>query len=97
MDEKLSIRVNLADRFYPLKIDSHEEERIRKAAKLINDRVLQYKQRYVDKDMIDFMAMAALQLATRLVELEDKQDELPIVESLKELNEELAEYLKGQE
>lgn len=97
MDEKLSIRVNLADRFYPLKIDKNEEEHIRKAAKLINERVLQYKQRYVDKDMIDFMAMAALQLATRMVELEEKNDELPIIESLKDLNEELAEYLKGKE
>ncbi len=97
MDEKLSIRVNLADRFYPLKIDKNEEERIRKAAKLINERVLQYKQRYVDKDMIDFLAMASLQLATRTVELEDKNDELPIIESLKDLNDELAEYLKGEE
>jgi len=97
MDEKLSIRVNLADRFYPLKIDIREEEHIRKAAKLINERVLQYKQRYVDKDMVDFMAMAALQLATRMVELEEKQDESPLIESLNDLNEELSVYLKGEE
>ena len=43
MDDKLSIRVNVADRYYPLRIDRNDEERIRLAAKLINDKVLQYK------------------------------------------------------
>jgi cell division protein ZapA len=97
MDDKLSIRVNIADRFYPLKIDRNEEESIRKAARLLNERVLQYKQRYADKDVVDFMAMSALQLVTRLVELEDKQDVEPVIESIKELNDELAEYIKQEE
>ena len=38
MEEKLSIRVNIADKYYPLKINRTEEERIRKAARLINER-----------------------------------------------------------
>lgn len=97
MDEKLSIRVNIADRYYPLKISREEEERIRKAARLINERVLQYKQRYADKDNLDFLAMTALQLVTRMVELEEKQDVIPLVESLKELNEELEEYINEEE
>lgn len=97
MDDTLSIRVNIADRFYPLKIRKNEEEKIRKAAKLINERVLQYKQKYADKDVIDFMAMTALQLVTKLVELEEKQDVLPIIESIKELNEELEVYINEEE
>ena len=32
MEEKLSIRVNIADRYYPLKIERDDEERIRRAA-----------------------------------------------------------------
>jgi len=35
MDDKLSIRVNVADRYYPLKVESDNEERIRKAARMI--------------------------------------------------------------
>jgi cell division protein ZapA len=97
MDDKLSIRVNIADRYYPLKIDAKEEENIRKAAKLINERVLQYKQKYADKDVLDFIAMTALQLITRLVELEEKQDVVPVFESIKELNDELKEYIKAEE
>jgi cell division protein ZapA len=96
MDEKLSIRVNIIDRFYPLKIDKKDEEKIRKAGKIINDKVLQYKQKYSDKDAQDFLAMAALQYATRLIELEGKEDLSPLEESIKELNEELEVYLKEE-
>ena len=85
MDDKLSIRVNVADRYYPLKVESENEERIRKAARLINEKVLQYKQRYVDKDIQDFLAMAALQYVIRLIEIEDKEEDSSLEEGLKEL------------
>lgn len=97
MDEKLSIRVNIIDRYYPLKIDRSDEEKIRKAGKIINDKVLQYKQKYSDKDVQDFLAMAALQYVTRLIELEDVQDSNEMLENIKELNEELEVYLKEEE
>jgi cell division protein ZapA (FtsZ GTPase activity inhibitor) len=96
MDEKLSIRVNIIDRYYPLKIDKGDEEKIRKAGKIINDKVLQYKQKYSDKDVQDFLAMAALQYVTRLIELEDNQDSSTLAESIKELNEELEIYFKEE-
>ena len=96
MDDKLSIKVNVADRYYPLKIERKDEEKIRKAARLINDRVLQYKQRYLDKDVQDFLAMAALQFVTRVIEMEDKFDVSPLEQQLQDLNEELETYLKGE-
>ncbi len=96
MDDKLSIRVNLCDRYYPLKIERTDEEKIRKAGKIINEKVLQYKQRYADKDVQDFLAMAALQYVTRLIELEDKEDVNRFLEDIKELNEELEVYLREE-
>ena len=96
MDDKLSIKVNVADRYYPLKIERRDEEKIRKAARLINEKVLQYKQRYLDKDVQDFLAMAALQFVTRIIEMEDKTDISPLEQKLQDLNEELEEYLKGE-
>jgi cell division protein ZapA (FtsZ GTPase activity inhibitor) len=96
MDDKLSIKVNVADRYYPLKIESKDEEKIRKAARLINEKVLQYKQRYLDKDAQDFLAMAALQFVIRVIEMEDRLDISPLEQKLQELNEELEEYLKGE-
>jgi len=93
MDDKLSIRVNIADRYYPLKIEQKDEERIRKAAKLINEKVLQYKQRYTDKDVQDFLAMAGLQFVIKMLEYEDGQDSSGFVDNIKELSEELGVYL----
>ncbi len=96
MDDKLSIKVNVADRYYPLKIERRDEEKIRKAARLINEKVLQYKQRYVDKDVQDFLAMAALQFVTRVIEMENKFDISPIEQQLQDFNEELEAYLNKE-
>jgi cell division protein ZapA (FtsZ GTPase activity inhibitor) len=96
MEDKLSIKVNLVDRYYPLKIESKDEERIRKAAKLINERVMQYKQRYTDKDTQDFLAMAALQFVIKNLEIEDQINEQPFIESLAEINNELEEFLRKE-
>ena len=95
MDDKLSIRVNVADRFYPLRIDRNDEERIRLAAKLINEKVLQYKQRYNDKDVQDFLGMAALQYVIKLLELENRHDVEPFIEAVRELNGQLDDVLSG--
>jgi len=94
MDEQLSIKVQIAERFYPLKIKRNDEEKIRKAAKLINDKVLQYKQRYTDKDAQDFMAMAALQFVISLLDCEQQQNVVSLEKELGELSGELDELLK---
>ena len=95
-EEQLSIKVQVAERFYPLKIKRQDEEKIRKAAKLINDRVLQYKQRYTDKDAQDFMAMAALQFVINLLDCEQQQNVVSLEEELGSLSSELDELLKEE-
>jgi cell division protein ZapA (FtsZ GTPase activity inhibitor) len=95
MDEKLSIRINIAEQYYPLKVNRDEEERIRKAAKMINDKLLQYQQAYSEKNVKDFLAMVSLHYATRFLELEEKTNEIPIKEELASLNEEIKEYLNN--
>ncbi len=93
MDDKLSIRVNVADRFYPLKIERKDEEKIRKAAKLINDKVQAYKQHYADKDTQDFLAMAALQFVIKVLETEQAEQNINITKDLEELSQQVAEVL----
>jgi cell division protein ZapA len=96
MDEKLSIKVNLAERYYPLKIDRDDEEKIRRAARLINEKVLQYKQKYADKDTQDFLAMAALQFVIKVMETENQMDLTPFEEKVKEISEQMGEVLKKE-
>jgi cell division protein ZapA len=93
MDDKLSIRINVADRYYPLKINRDDEEDIRKAARIINEKVLQYKQKYLDKDTQDFLAMAALQFVNQLIELEGKTEKNDLTVTLKELNDQIVSAL----
>jgi cell division protein ZapA (FtsZ GTPase activity inhibitor) len=96
MDDKLSIRINIADRYYPLKIERNDEEKIRNAARLINEKVLQYKQKYIDKDAQDFLAMAALQYVIKVLDLEDRNDISPMIEEIQQLNSELDSILEKE-
>ena len=89
----LSIKVQIAERFYPLKIKRQDEEKIRKAASLINEKVLQYKQRYSDKDAQDFVTMAALQFVINLIDCEQQQNVVSLEKELGELRSELDEIL----
>jgi len=96
MDDKLSIKVNLAERYYPLKIDRDDEEKIRRAARLINEKVLQYKQKYADKDTQDFLAMAALQFVIKVMETEDQMEMTPFEEKVKEISKRMDDFLKKE-
>ncbi|MCT4638543.1 MAG: cell division protein ZapA [Bacteroidales bacterium] len=93
MDDKFTIRVNVVDRYYPLKIQRKDEETIRRAAKLINDKVVQYKQRYTDKDVQDFLAMASLQFVIKLLEGEGAQSIEPFLNELSALETKLDDLL----
>ncbi len=93
-EDMLSIKVQIAERFYPLKIKRRDEEKIRQAARMINDKVLQYKQRYTDKDTQDFMAMATLQFVIKLIDCEQQQNVVSLEEELGSLSSELDELLK---
>jgi len=95
-EDMLSIKVQIAERFYPLKIKRQDEEKIRQAARLINDKVLQYKQRYTDKDTQDFMAMATLQFVINLIDCEQQQNFVSLEEELGSLSSELDELLKEE-
>ena len=92
-EDKITIRVNLVDRFYPLNINKNEEEKVRLAAKKINDAVTQYRKMYKDKDEQDFLAMAALHFVTKAMENEKKYDYTQTLENLKDITQELEEYI----
>ena len=57
--EKLSIKVKIADREYPMKVDSEDEERIRLAGKKINEKIKLYRDQFGIDDKQDLLAMVA--------------------------------------
>ncbi len=64
MSKQINIRVNIADRVYPLKVTVEEEEKVRRAAKRLNERIQQYKKQFEVEDKHDLLAMCALEFAT---------------------------------
>lgn len=65
----ISININIADRTYPLTIKTEEEELVRKAAMMINNKIKDYSVQYAFKDKQDLLAMITLQFATSLLKL----------------------------
>ncbi|MBN9294954.1 MAG: cell division protein ZapA [Flavobacteriia bacterium] len=65
MSNKISIKVIVAGRTYPLTVIQGEEEKVYKAADDINKSIKMLQENYAVKDMQDLLAMTALQLATK--------------------------------
>jgi cell division protein ZapA len=95
MDNKLKIKLSIADRVYPLTVDPAQEEGLRSAAKKIESMIKQFEQDYAVRDKQDVLAMCALQFAS-LVEqkqIDKSIDSVETNERLRKLNELLAQHL----
>jgi len=62
-NERLKIKISIADRVYPLTIKPEQEEGLRKAAKKIEETIKKFEQSYAVRDKQDVLAMSALQFA----------------------------------
>lgn len=62
---KLSLKVVVAGRTYPLSVHENEKEKVLKAAEDINKAIQLLQENYAVKDKQDLLAMTALQLATK--------------------------------
>lgn len=71
MDE-ITITVRIVGRPYKLTIKKEDEETIRKASKIIDDKINEYIKNYSYKDYQDLLAMAILQYATTSLQYEEK-------------------------
>jgi len=92
-DGKLSIKINIGDKLYPLRIERNEEELIRKASKLINDKLNQYRSKYEERDLTDLLAMTTLQFTKKYLEMEADQNYAALENEIKQINSELEEYI----
>ena len=59
------IKLNIANRIYPLNVNPSQEEILRKASKQINDMVNEYEKKYAVQDKQDTLAMCALQIISQ--------------------------------
>jgi cell division protein ZapA len=75
--EELSIKIKIADREYPMKVKLKEEERIRAAGKLINEKLKNYRSQFGIDDKQDLLAMVAFDC---LVDKMADQESLEVID-----------------
>ena len=75
MENKIKIKVNIADRIYPLTIRPEQEEAIRLSVKKIDQMIKQLEQSYAVRDKQDVLAMCSLQYATKLIQKDNSEDD----------------------
>lgn len=86
--EELSVKIKIADREYPMKVKRKEEERVRAAGKLINEKIKHYREQFGIDDKQDLLAMVAFDcLVDKMTEDETLQViDQTVVEKVNHLN-----------
>ena len=78
MSEKIKIKLNIADRVYPLSISPNQESSLRTSAIKIDSMTKQLENNYAVRDKQDVLAMCALQYAAELeIQLQNKIESEP--------------------
>ena len=95
MDEKLKIKISIADRVYPLTVNPSQVEGLRSASKKIDAMIKQYEENYAVRDKQDVLAMCALQFASQLEQkqLDKSIDGTETIDRLSKINDLLEQYL----
>lgn len=96
MDEKLKIKISIADRVYPLTVELSQEEGLRSASKKIDTMIKQFEENYAVRDKQDVLAMCALQFAaqTEQKQIDNTTDGVATIERIKKINALLDQYLQ---
>ncbi len=85
MQELIPINIVIGDRTYRVRIDAADEEKVRKLMKLINDRILDFKDKFAGKDMQDYIAMVMLWFVTEQEQSLLQADQATLSASLDEI------------
>ena len=91
------IKINIANRTYPLSVEEDQEEIVRKSAKKINDAINNYEEKYAVQDKQDSLAIYALQITSQSQDLTNRKEEdmSKINIELNEINNMISDCLKS--
>jgi cell division protein ZapA len=91
--EEFAISVNIAGRAYRLYVEAKDEENVRKAAVVINNKVDEFAGNYAYKDKQDLLAMTALMHTSELLKAKVQSESMSetVFDKLKEIDNILSE------
>lgn len=86
--DNLSIKIRIADRDYPMKVKSDDEEKVRNAGKLINEKLRSYREQFGIDDKQDLLAMVAFDSVVDKLETEkqEKETDDSVIQKINHLN-----------
>ena len=93
--ETLSIKIKIGDREYPMKVKAEDEAKIRRAGKLINERIKQYRDEFGLDDRQDLLAMVAFDCMVETMELNEmsSEDSEKVTSTIRQINDSLSSLL----
>lgn len=71
---ELSIKIRIGNREYPMRVKAEDEERIRKAGKLLNEKIKSYQNQFGIDDTQDLVAMVAFDCLVEKLKREESSD-----------------------
>jgi len=87
---KVSLKISLCGRTYPITVAEQEQTRVLEAAKQINEAIDQLKKSYAVSDSQDLLAMASLQLLIKSHANSNNATYKQIEQKLADLDQELS-------
>lgn len=93
--DQLSIKIRIADREYPMKVKPEDEENVRKAGKIINERIKSYREQFGIDDKQDLLAMVAFDSLVDKLQVDDEKATISedVFYKVNELNELISKAL----
>ena len=89
---EVNIKVEIAGSIFPLKVSAEDEQNIKEAVDLINNKIAEFEKSYAIKDKKDVLAMVMLQLVAQLYKKANTAEKE--LSNLKELFADVEEMLK---
>ena len=71
---ELSIKIRIGNREYPMRVKAEDEERIRRAGKLLNEKIKNYQNQFGIDDTQDLVAMVAFDCLVEKLKREESSD-----------------------
>jgi cell division protein ZapA (FtsZ GTPase activity inhibitor) len=88
----VNIKVEIAGSVYPLKVDEDDEQSIKEAVNLINNKIAEFERKYAVRDKKDVLGMVMLQLVSQLYKQASTSEKE--ISHLKQLFADVEEMLK---
>ena len=71
---ELSIKIRIGNRDYPMRVKAEDEERIRRAGKILNEKIKNYQNQFGIDDTQDLVAMVAFDCVAEKLKREDSAE-----------------------